>query len=84
MPIMFFFIYSKTFEFEKKNCFYRLTISNSFYKVRDSEIAKFEIVRLFLERGSVDAQGTETFVRNSEVFGIARVRDSESRLYKCY
>ena len=45
------------------------------------EIAKFEIARLFLGKRTVSAQGTETFVRNSEVFEIARVRDSEGRLY---
>ena len=44
------------------------------------EIAKFEIARLFLGQRTVNAQGTETFVRNSEVFEIARVRDSEGRL----
>ena len=88
MSIMFFFIYSETFKFEKKNGFYGLLFTILFKRymprrieklVRDSEkfeMAKFEIARLFLGQRTVNAQGTETFVRNSEVFEIARVRDS--------
>ena len=53
-------------------------------KIRDNgkfEIAKFEIARQILPSESLNAEGTDVFVRDSAIFEIAHVRDSETPLY---
>ena len=41
----------------------------------------FEIARLILPSEGLNAEGTDVFVRDSAIFEIAPVRDSETPLY---
>ena len=53
-------------------------------KVRDSgkfAIAKLEIARQILPSEGLNAERTDVFVRDSVIFEIAHVRDSETLLY---
>ena len=47
--------------------------------MRDS--GKFEIARQILPSEGLNAEGTDVFVRDSAIFEIAHVRDSETALY---
>ena len=50
-------------------------------KIRDSgkfEIVKFEIARQIFHSKGLNAEGTDDFVRDSAIFEIAHVRDSET------